>query len=118
MNSPPPSRGLRLVAVIFSGLISLGGALVVLFGMGGSPDSRVAAAWCLVQFLSGVWAGALGANSPLLHGLVAGIPSLLLGFLVASVLAPQLILMCFFIVPAAALVAAALMRFSRQRRSR
>jgi hypothetical protein len=58
--------------LLVSGVISAGGALLVLFGMAGAGDERVAAAWALVQFLSGVWAGVLGANSPFLHGLVAG----------------------------------------------
>ena len=116
MNTPPPSRGLRPGAMLVSGLISLGGALVVLFGMGGGPSSRIASAWALVQFLSGVWAGVLGANSPFLHGLLAGVPSLVLGFVIASKLPPQFVVMSWFLAPAAALVAAALMRFSRQRR--
>ena len=116
VNSPPPARGLRPVAVIFSGLISLAGALVALFGMSGASDSRVASAWALVQFLSGVWAGVLGANSPFLHGLVAGVPSLILGFAIASTLPPQFVAMSWFLAPAAALVAAAIMRYMRQRR--
>jgi hypothetical protein len=84
--------------------------------MAGATGSRAASAWALVQFLSGVWAGVLGANSPFLHGLVAGIPSLVMGFVIANALPPQLIAVSWFIAPAAALVAAALMRFSRQRR--
>lgn len=117
VHPSPPARGLRSVAVIFSGLISLGGALVVLFGMSGASDSRTASAWALVQFLSGVWAGVLGANSPFLHGLVAGVPSLILGFAIVNVLPPQFVAMSWFLAPAAALVAAAIMRYMRQRRS-
>ncbi len=113
---PPPARGLRPVAVLLSGLISLVGALIVLFGMHGATDARAASAWALVQFLSGVWAGVLGANSPFLHGLIAGVPSLVLGFAIASVLPPQFVAMSWFLAPAAALVAAAVMRYSRQRR--
>jgi len=89
----------------------------VLFGMSGASGSRAASAWALVQFLSGVWAGVLGANSPFLHGLVAGIPSLIMGFVIANALPPQFVAMSWFLAPAAALVAAALMRFSRQRRA-
>src|SRR3954468_11751640 len=83
VNSPTPARGLRPGALLVSGVISAGGALLVLIGMHGSTDERVAASWALVQFLSGVWAGVLGANSPFLHGLVAGVPALVLGLLIA-----------------------------------
>jgi hypothetical protein len=116
VNSPP-ARGLRPGALLVSGLISLGGASIVLFGMPGSSGSRAASAWALVQFLSGVWAGVLGANSPFIHGLVAGVPSLIMGFVIANALPPQFVAMSWFLAPAAALVAAALMRFSRQRRA-
>ena len=51
----------------------------------------MAAAWALVQFLSGVWAGVFGANIPFLHGLVAGIPALVLGLVVASPLPLQFV---------------------------
>jgi hypothetical protein len=109
-------RGLRPGALLVSGVISAGGALLVLLGMAGAADERVAAAWALVQFLSGVWAGVLGANSPFLHGLIAGVPALLLGLAVASVLPAQFVSLAWFLAPAAALVAAALMRFVRHRR--
>ena len=79
MISPPPARGLRPGALLVSCLISVAGALVVLFVIGSASDTRHASAWALVQFLSGVWAGVLGANSPFLHGLVAGMPALVLG---------------------------------------
>jgi len=82
---------------------------------GAATDSRVAATWTLVQFLSGVWAGVLGANSPFLHGLVAGVPSLVLGLAIASTLPTQFVALSWFLAPAAALVAAALMRFVRHR---
>jgi hypothetical protein len=116
VNSPVPARGLRPGALLVSGVISAGGALLALFGMGGAGDERVAAAWALVQFLSGVWAGVLGANSPFLHGLVAGVPALLLGLIVPSVLPTQFVALSWFLAPAAALVAAAMMRFLRHRR--
>jgi len=113
----PPARGLRPGALLVSGLVSLGGASIVLFGMSGAHASRAASAWALVQFLSGVWAGVLGANSPFLHGLVAGVPALVMGFVIGNALPPQFLVMSWFLAPAAALVAAALMRFSRQRRA-
>jgi hypothetical protein len=54
-------------------VINLLGALLVILAMPGvASDSRIASAWALVQFITGVWAGVLGANSPFLHGLVAG----------------------------------------------
>jgi len=84
--------------------------------MGGSTDERIAASWALVQFLSGVWAGVLGANSPFLHGLVAGVPALAVGLAITTPLPPQFVALSWFLAPAAALVAAALMRFIRHRR--
>ena len=115
VKPPTPSSGLRAGAVLVSCLISAAGALVVLFAMGTASDARLASTWVLVQFLSGVWAGVLGANSPFLHGLVAGLPSLLLGLVIASTLPKHLVVMAWFIVPAAALIAAAIMRFMRHR---
>ena len=85
VKTPPPAKGLRLGAVLVSGAINLIGALLVIFVMPAyASDDRMASAWVLVQFLSGVWAGVLGANSPFLHGLVAGLPALVLGLLVAE----------------------------------
>ncbi len=115
MNSPSPARGLRSGALLVSCLISVAGALVVLFAMGSASDSRHASAWALVQFLSGVWAGVLGANSPFLHGLVAGIPALVLGLAINSPLPAHFVAVAWFLAPAAALVAAAVMRFMRRR---
>ena len=112
---PIPARGLRPGALLVSSLISLAGASITLFAMGGASDDRVAAAWALVQFLSGVWAGVLGANSPFLHGLVAGIPALVLGLVVASPLPLHYVSLAWFLAPAAALVAAAILRFMRRR---
>ena len=112
---PAPARGLRPGALLVSGVINVGGAALVLFAMGSASDERVAAGWALVQFLSGVWAGVLGANSPFVHGLVAGVPALLLGLFVASPLPAQFVALSWFLAPAAALVAAALMRFIRHR---
>ena len=115
MNAPVPARGLRPGALLVSGLISLVGAVIALFFMGNASGDRVAAAWALVQFLSGVWAGVLGANSPFLHGLIAGLPALVLGLVVPNSLPAQYVVMAWFLAPAAALLAAALMRFMRRR---
>ena len=113
--SAPPARGLRPGALLVSGVINIAGALLLLFAHGSMGDERIAAAWCLVQFLSGVWAGALGANSPFLTGLVVGLPALVLGLVVASPLPAQLVVVAWFIAPAAALIAAALMRLMARR---
>ncbi len=112
----PPTHGLRPGAVLISGVINLLGALIVILAMPGAvSDSRLASAWALVQFLSGVWAGVLGANSPFLHGLVAGLPALVLGLLLPSPLPAQFAIVTWALVPAAALLAAAIMRFMRRR---
>lgn len=116
VNPTPPHHGLRPGALLVSGAINLLGALVVILAMPGvASDSRIASAWALVQFLSGVWAGVLGANSPFLHGLVAGIPALLLGLVLPSPLPAQFVVVTWALVPAAALLAAAIMRFMRRR---
>lgn len=116
VKPPPPSRGLRPGALLISGVINLLGALLVILAMPGAvTDDRVASAWALVQFLSGVWAGVLGANSPFLHGLVAGLPALALGLVLPSPLPKQFVVVAWFVTPAAALLAAALMRFMRRR---
>jgi type IV secretory pathway TrbD component len=75
----------------------------------------MASAWALIQFLSGVWAGVLGANSPFLHGLIAGLPALVLGLALSSALPAQYVVVTWFLAPSAALLAAALMRFMRRR---
>ena len=116
MKAPTPARALRPGALLVSGIINIGGALVVLFAMGGATDARHASTWVLVQFLSGVWAGVLGANSPFLHGLVAGLPALVLGLVIASVLPMHFVAMAWFVAPTAALIAAAIMRFMRHRK--
>jgi hypothetical protein len=116
LNSPPPVRGLRPGALLVSGAINLSGALLVILAMPGEAgDERMAAAWVLVQFLSGVWAGVLGANSPFNHGLLSGTPALVLGLVLASSLPAQFVVVTWFVAPAAALLAAALMRFMRRR---
>jgi hypothetical protein len=112
----PPTSGLRPGALLVSGIINVGGSLLILFAM---PDTasndRIAAGWVLIQFLSGVWAGVLGANTPLYHGLVAGLPALAMGLLIDSPLPAQFVAVTYAVVPAAALLAAALMRFRRRR---
>jgi hypothetical protein len=115
VKTPRPAHGLRAGALLISGMVSAGGAALVLFAMGSASDARIAAAWAVVQFIAGVWAGVLGANSPFLHGLLAGLPALALGLAVRSVLPPQFMLISWFLAPAAALVAAAIMRFMRHR---
>jgi hypothetical protein len=113
---PAPARGLRPGALLVSGLISAGGAALVLFAIpGGASDARVAAAWVLIQFIAGVWAGVLGANSPFLHGLAAAAPAMVLGLLCRGVLPAQFVAVSAAIAPAAALIAAAIMRFMRRR---
>ena len=91
MKSPPNHR-LRAGALLVGGGINVAGTLIILFAMPGntSPD-RMAAAWALLQFLSGVWAGVLGANTPLMHGLAVGLPALVLGLLSPSVLPAQVV---------------------------
>jgi hypothetical protein len=112
----PPNYRLRPGALLVGGLINVAGALLVLLAMPAyTSDDRVAAAWALVQFLSGVWTGVLGANSPFMHGLVAGVPAVVLGFMIASSLPAQFVVVAWALVPAAALLAAALMRFMRRR---
>ena len=111
-----PNQKLRPGALVISGLLNVVGTLLVLLAMPGhATDERLAAAWGLVQFLSGVWAGVLGANSPFLHGLVAGLPALALGLLLPSPLPPQFVVVSWFLAPSAALIAAAIMRFMRRR---
>lgn len=116
MNPISPARGLRPGALLVSGVINLGGASLVAFAMPGTAgDERIAAAWALVQFISGVWAGVLGANSPFLHGLFAGVPALLLGLAVGGQLPAQYVAVSWSLAPCAALLAAALMRYMRRR---
>jgi hypothetical protein len=116
-SPPPPSYRLRPGALLISGAINLLGALIVILAMpGAASDSRIASTWVLVQFLSGVWAGVLGANSPFLHGLVAGLPALVLGLVLPSPLPAQFVIVTWAVVPAASLLAAAIMRFMRRRR--
>ena len=53
--------------------------------------------------------------SPFLHGLVAGVPALLLGLVLTSPMPAQFVVVTWALVPAAALLAAAIMRFMRRR---
>ena len=81
-------------ALLVSGAINLFGALLVILVMPAyASDDRMASAWVLVQFLSGVWAGVLGANSPFLHGLVAGLPALALGLSSPNTLPAQFVVL-------------------------
>jgi hypothetical protein len=114
--TPPPARGLRPGALLVSGLLDAGGALAVLLAMpGNATDGRIAATWALVQFISGVWAGVLGANSPFLHGVVAGLPALVLGLALPGPLPAQYVVVTWALAPSAALLAGMLMRFRRRR---
>lgn len=115
VKTPTIARGLRPGAMLVSGIINLGGALGVLYGMPQATDERMAATWALVQFISGVWAGVLGANGPFFHGLVAGVPALVLGLLLPSPLPIQFVIVAWFLAPCAALVAGMIMRFMRRR---
>jgi hypothetical protein len=116
VSSPPPARGLRPGALLVSCAINLLGALLVIFAMPAyASDDRMASAWVLIQFLAGVWAGVLGANSPFLHGLVAGLPALALGLLLPTTLPVQFVVVTWAVAPSAALLAAAVMRFMRRR---
>jgi hypothetical protein len=102
--------------LLISGAINLSGALLVILAMPEfSSSARMASAWALIQFLAGVWAGVLGANSPFLHGLIAGLPALVLGLVLSSALPAQYVVVTWFLAPSAALLAAALMRFMRRR---
>ncbi len=104
-------------ALVVSGGLSLVGALATLLALPGHvSDARLAATWSLVQFISGVWAGVLGANNPFLHGLVAGLPALVIGLAIPSPLPRQFVLMAWFLAPCAALVSGLLMR-ARGRRA-
>lgn len=115
VKTPTIARGLRPGALLVSGIINLGGALGVLYGMPQATDERMAATWALVQFISGVWAGVLGANSPFFHGLVAGVPALVIGLVLPSPLPTQFVIVAWFLAPCAALVAGMIMRFMRRR---
>ncbi len=116
MKASPPSSKLRPGALLVGWLINVTGTLVILFAMSGNASAdRTAAAWALIQFLSGVWSGVLGANTPLMHGLVAGLPALVLGLLIPSPIPAQVVVVTYALAPAAAIVAAALMRFMRRR---
>src|SRR5262245_35503087 len=100
MKPPPPTRGLRPGALVVSGSINVIGALLVILAMPGvASDERCAAAWVLVQFLSGVWAGVLGANSPFNHGVVVGLPALVLGLALPSPLPIQFVVVTWCLAP-------------------
>lgn len=115
-STSAPARGLRPGALVVSGLLNLAGALTVLLAMPGhATQGRMAATWALVQFISGVWAGVLGANSPFLHGLVAGLPALALGLTLPGTLPAQYVVVTWFLAPSAALIAGMLMRYRRKR---
>jgi len=96
------------------GGINLIGALIILLGSA-PQNARVLGPWAFVQCISGVWAGVFGANSPFFNGVVAGLPAVVLALLIGSRLPWPFAIMAWFLVPAAALLAAAIMRFMRKR---
>lgn len=117
----PKPRGLRPIAMAVGALLSaVGGALVLAkYDLGTRPDHPAdpGAAWGLVQCLAGVWAGVLGAGSPLLHGLVAGIPAFALGAWLGHTLPVHFDALAYFLAPTAAVLAAAVMRYSARSRA-
>jgi hypothetical protein len=114
-------RGLRLIAIGVGLAVSALGGWVVLakYDLGTPPEQPAdpAAAWGLVQCLAGVWSGVLGAGSPLLHGLIAGIPAFALGAALGHTLPIHFDALAYFLSPAAAVIAAAVMRYSTRSRT-
>jgi hypothetical protein len=119
IDSSPP-RGLRPIAMAVGSAVSaLGGwAVLAKYDLGTPPGQPAdpAAAWGLVQCLAGVWSGVLGAGSPLMHGLVAGIPAFALGAALGHTLPIHFDALTYFLAPTAAVVAAAVMRYSARTR--
>jgi hypothetical protein len=114
MNPRPPSHGLRSAAILIGCGVNIIGALIILFGTG-PQSARALGPWAFVQCISGVWAGVFGANSPFFNGMVAGLPAVALGLLSGPRLPWPFVIMAWFLVPASALLAAAIMRFMRRR---
>jgi hypothetical protein len=113
-------RGLRPLALIVGAALSAIGGSVVLarYDIGPSaPNADPAAAWAFVQSLAGVWAGVLGAGSPLLHGLVAGLPAFVLGAWLGHTLPLHFDALAYFLAPVAAVIAAAAMRYASPQRT-
>lgn len=100
--------------MLVGGGANLVGALVVVSGTN-AYSSKLMQSWLFVQCLSGIWAGVLGANSPFLNGIVAGIPSIAVALMVGERMPWPMAVIAWFLVPASALVAAAVMRFMRKR---
>jgi hypothetical protein len=102
-----------------AGVSALGGwAVLVQYDLGTAPTTPrdPAAAWAFVQCLAGVWAGILGAGSPLLHGLVAGVPAFFLGATLGVTLPLHFDALGYFLAPASAVIAAAALRYFAARR--
>ncbi|HPF26769.1 MAG TPA: hypothetical protein P5528_15220 [Steroidobacteraceae bacterium] len=112
-------RGTRPLAMAIGAAISLLGALALLarydWGRATAPDVDPGAAWAFVQFLAGAWSGVLGVGNPLVHGLVAGVPALAIGLLWGTSLPAQFDILAYFAAPGAAVLAAAVMRYSVRR---
>ncbi|MCB1624503.1 MAG: hypothetical protein KDI32_07940 [Pseudomonadales bacterium] len=109
-------RGTRPLAMAVGTAISaVGGmALLIRYDLHAPPPQTLdpGAAWAFVQFLAGAWSGVLGVGNPLVHGLIAGIPALVLGLLWGHTLPAQFDVLAYLISPAAAVIAAAVMRYS------
>jgi hypothetical protein len=110
-------RGIRPLALVVGvALSTIGGALLLArYDLRAVPAP--AAAWAFVQSLAGVWAGVLGAGSPLLHGLAAGIPGFVLAAWLGHSLPLQFDALAYFLAPAAAVIAAAALRYSAEQRA-
>jgi hypothetical protein len=95
-----------------------GGVVLARYDLGASVSSAdPAPAWAFVQSLAGLWAGVLGAGSPLLHGLVAGLPAFVLGAWLGHTLPLHFDALAYFLAPAAAVIAAAAMRYAIKQRA-
>jgi hypothetical protein len=120
MTQAPRSRGVRPIAFCVGAAVSaLGGwAVLAKYDLGTPPGHPAdpAAAWSLVQSLAGVWAGVLGAGSPLVHGLIAGIPAFALGAWLGHTLPLHFDALSYFLAPTCAVLAAAVMRYSTRTR--
>mgnify|MGYP003525429955 FL=1 len=116
-------RGIRPLAMVIGTAISTVGGLALLarYDWARAAPGQIdpGAAWAFVQFVAGAWAGVTGAGSPLVHGLVAGVPALLLGLIWGHTVPNHLHVVGYCVAPAAAILAAGVMRYSvRQASSR
>ncbi len=114
-------RGLRPVALVVGAAISaLGGwAVLARYDLRVPTNSPAdpAAAWAFVQCLAGLWSGILGAGSPLLHGLIAGLPAFALAALLGHTLPIHFDTLGYFLAPTSAVIAAAALRYLSPQRA-